>query len=69
MQEDRHRNNDKDVYEKLKHKVASAQHTNGEVLEPNFLQRDMKPAQIVSILILWNLSPITETLQDVSLIN
>lgn len=44
--------NDKDVYEKLKHKVASAQHTNGEVLEPNFLQRDLKPAQIVSALTL-----------------
>lgn len=44
--------NDKDVYEKLKHKVASAQHTNGEVLEPNFLQRDLKPAQIVSSLTL-----------------
>lgn len=52
MQEDRHRNNDKEVYEMLKHKVASAQHTNGEVLEPNFLQRDLKPAQIVSVLIL-----------------
>jgi len=57
MQEDRHRINDKDVYEKLKHKVASAQHTNGEILEPNFLQRDLKPAQIVSILILWKSVP------------
>uniref|UniRef100_A0A7I4CIW0 Centrosomal protein of 70 kDa n=1 Tax=Physcomitrium patens TaxID=3218 RepID=A0A7I4CIW0_PHYPA len=49
LKEDRHRINDKEVYEKLKHKVASAQHTNGEVLESNFLQRDLKPAQIVGI--------------------
>ncbi|KAG0621672.1 hypothetical protein M758_3G039400 [Ceratodon purpureus] len=49
VKEDRHRNNDKEVYEKLKHKIASAQHTNGEVLEPNFLNRDLKPAQIVGI--------------------
>jgi hypothetical protein len=49
-QEERHRTNDKEAYEKLKHKVAATQRTNGEALEPNFLQRDLKPAQIVSFL-------------------
>jgi len=50
-QEEWKRGREKEVYEKLKHKLASAQRGNGDmILEPNFLQKDLKPAQIVRLL-------------------
>ncbi|PTQ35929.1 hypothetical protein MARPO_0067s0023 [Marchantia polymorpha] len=43
------RSREKELYEKLKHKVAISQKAQGEIIESNFLLRDLKPACIVGI--------------------
>ncbi|KAL2613491.1 hypothetical protein R1flu_025183 [Riccia fluitans] len=47
--ENSQRTRDKELYDKLKHKVAISQKAQGEIVESNFLLRDMKPAAIVGI--------------------
>ncbi|KAL3679427.1 hypothetical protein R1sor_022383 [Riccia sorocarpa] len=43
------RTRDKELYDKLKQKVAISQKAQGEIIESNFLLRDLKPVAIVGI--------------------
>ncbi|CAM6099434.1 unnamed protein product [Calypogeia fissa] len=47
QREERQRQKERELYEKLKHKIAIEQKSQGEVIESNFLLKDLKPATIV----------------------